>query len=114
MLWVIFWVLVSFFAVVGLMESLLFLLEIVALRRISSIRKVSLRVELSGDAENTEYVLNTLSLLLNRVDIGDEEAILEISDGGISDRMRADILEYCEKNPWVRFTQDKYNDIIST
>ena len=107
MLWVIFWVLVSFFAVVGLMETLLFLLEIIALRRISSIRKVSLRVELSGNAENTEYILNTLLLMLTRVDIGDEEATLEISDGGISDRMRADILEYCEKNPWVRFTYDQ-------
>ncbi|MBR4087373.1 MAG: hypothetical protein IKK30_05925 [Clostridia bacterium] len=107
MLWVIFWVLVSFFAVVGLMETLLFLLEIIALRRISSIRKVSLRVELSGNAENTEYILNTLLLMLNRVDIGDEEATLEISDGGISDRMRVDIMEYCEKNPWVRFTYDQ-------
>ena len=107
MLWVIFWVLVSFFAVVGLMETLLFLLEIIALRRISSIRKVSLRVELSGNAENTEYILNTLLLMLNRVDIGDEEATLEISDGGISDRMRVDIMEYCEKNPWVQFTYDQ-------
>ena len=86
---------------------LLFLLEIIALRRISSIRKVSLRVELSGDAENTEYILNTLLLMLNRLDIGDEEATLEISDGGISDRMRVDIMEYCEKNPWVRFTYDQ-------
>ena len=107
MIWVIFWVLVSFFAVVGLMESLLFLLEIVALRKISSIRNVSLRVELAGDAENTEYILNTLSLFLNRVDIGEEEATLEIVDGGMPEKMRLEILEYCEKNPWVRFTENK-------
>lgn len=107
MIWVIFWVLVSFFAVVGLMESLLFLLEIVALRRISSIRNVSLQVELAGDAENTEYILNTLSLFLNRVDIGEEEAALEIVDGGMPEKMRLEILEYCEKNPWVRFTENK-------
>ncbi|MBR2012640.1 MAG: hypothetical protein IJ995_00265 [Clostridia bacterium] len=107
MLWVIFWVLVSFFAVVGLMETLLFLLEIVALRRISNIHRVSLRVELSGDAENAEYILNTLSLMLNRVEVGEQEATLDIVDGGMSDRMRADILEYSEKNPWVRFT---YNE----
>lgn len=106
MMWIIFWVLVSFFAVVGLMESLLFLLEIVALRRISSIRNVSLRVELAGDAENNEYILNTLSLLLNRVDVGDEEATLDIVDGGMSEKMRFEISEYCEKNPWVRFTCD--------
>ena len=107
MIWVIFWVLVSFFAVVGLMESLLFLLEIVALRKISSIRNVSLQVELAGDTENTEYILNTLSLFLNRVDIGEEEAALEIVDGGMSEKMRLEILEYCEKNPWVRFTENK-------
>lgn len=107
MIWIIFWVLVSFFAVVGLMESLLFLMEIVALRRISSIRNVSLRVELDGDAENTEYILNTLSLLLNRVDVGDEEATLDIVDGGMSENMRLEILDYCEKNPWVRFTYDE-------
>ena len=107
MLWVIFWVLVSFFAVIGLMETMLFFLEIFALRRISSIRNASLRVELAGEAENTEYILNTLSLLLNRVEVGEQEATLDIIDGGMSDQMRADILQYCEKNPWVRFT---YNE----
>ena len=106
MMWIIFWVLVSFFAVVGLMESLLFLLEIVALRRISSIRNVSLQVELAGDAENAEYILNTLSLFLNRVDVGDEEATLDIIDCGMSEKMRLEISAYCEKNPWVRFTCD--------
>ena len=63
MLWVIFWVAVSFFAIVGLMEILLFLLEVLALRRISSIQKVSLRVELKGEDENAEYILNMLSLM---------------------------------------------------
>lgn len=107
MLWVIFWVLVSFFAVVGLMECMLFLLETVALRRISSIAGVTLQVELRDDSENAEYILNTLSLLMSRVDVGDREIILEIKDGGISAPMRAEILEYCEKNPWVRFTENK-------
>lgn len=107
MLWVIFWVAVSFFAIVGLMEILLFLLEVLALRRISSIQKVSLRVELKGEDENAEYILNMLSLMLNRVEIGEQEATLEILDGGVSDQMRSEILVYCEKNPWVQFTSAK-------
>ncbi len=107
MLWVIFLVLVSFFAIVGLMETMLFFLEVLALRKISSIRNVSLRVELAGEDENAEYILNTLLLMLNRVDVGEEEATLDIVDGGMSERMRLEILEYCEKNPWVRFTYDE-------
>lgn len=107
MLWVIFWVVVSFFAIVGLMEILLFLLEVLALRRISSIKKVSLQVQLMGEEENAEYILNMLSLMLNRVEIGEQEATLEILDGGLSEEMRAEILAYCEKNPWVQFTSAK-------
>ena len=107
MLWVVFWVVVSFFAVVGLMETMLFFLETFALRRISSIRKATLRVDLSDDVGNAEYILNTLSLLMNRIDIGEEEITLEISGFGISEEMRLEILQYCEKNPWVRFTYDQ-------
>ena len=107
MMWVIFWVLVSFFAIIGLLEMMLFVLEIIALRRISSIRKVSLQVELRGEDENAEYILNTLSLMLNHVEVGEEEATLEVIDGGISEEMRLEIMSYCEKNPWVRFTENK-------
>ncbi len=112
MLWVLFWVLVSMFAVLGLLESLVFLLELVALRKNSSVQAAFFRVVLAGEEGQMEYLLNTLSLMAGRLDVGTVEAQLEIVDGGLSENARRKVLEYCEKNPWVRFTEGEDNAII--
>ena len=104
MLWVIIWIIISFFAVLGLLECMLFFVELFGLRKLSVVESASFRVVLKGETENPEYLLNTLALMSERVDIGTQETVLEIIDGGITDKMSAEILEYCQKNPWVRFT----------
>lgn len=106
------WVIVSFFAVIGLLECILGVLELLALRRVHSICRATFRVELSGDEPHMEYLLNTLSLMADRVDVGERETVLEIVDRGLSPVSRREVLQYCEKNPWVMFTEAVENDII--
>ena len=59
-----------------------------------------------GEEPRVEYLLKTLSLLSERVRVGRLETTLEICDGGLSKETRRGILDYCEKNPWVVFTEE--------
>lgn len=112
MLWVLFWVVVSMFAVLGLLESIVTLLELLALRKVHSLQSATFRVELTGEEKNVEFLLNTLSLMTERLDLGPVEARLEIIDAGLTETTRRSVQEYCEKNPWVRFTEGEDNVII--
>ena len=104
MLWHTFWILVSFFAVIGLLECILGVVELLSLWRVRSVQKIVLQISLSGEERNVEYLLNTLCLKCGRLDVGDREAVLEILDGGLAEQTRQEVLQYCEKNPWVVFT----------
>lgn len=112
MLWVLFWLTVSMFAVLGLLEAIVTVLELIALRNVSAVGSATLRVELMGEEGNVEYLLNTLCLMAERLDIGPVEARLEIVDVGMEHKTRQRVLEFCEKNPWVRFTESEDNGII--
>ncbi len=98
------WVIVSLFAVIGLLECILGILEMLALRRAFSVQRATFRVELSGEEPHMEYLLNTLSLMTDRVDVGVQETVLEIVDQGLCAKSRREVEEYCKKNPWVLFT----------
>lgn len=102
------WIVLSFFAVIGLLECIVGALELLAVRRIASVQKSVLRVELQGDEPHMEYLLNTILLMTERVNIGDVETVLEVIDVGLSPQARREAEEYCEKNPWVLFT-DSHN-----
>ena len=112
MLWHTFWVLVSFFAVIGLLECVVGVVELLSLWRVRAVQKIVLQVSLAGEEPNVEYLLNTLCLKSGRLDVGDREAVLEIIDAGLAEQTRKDVLQYCEKNPWVVFTADENNDIM--
>lgn len=99
------WVIVSFFAVIGLLECILGVLELLALRRVKTVQRSVLRVELCGDEPHMEYLLNTLCLMTERLELGDRETALMIVDCGLSLPSRRELEQYCEKNPWVIFTE---------
>lgn len=106
------WVMISFFAVIGLLISILFVVEFLALRKVHAVRKVELHVELAGEEPCMEYLLNTLSLKAQRLELADAEPVLVLHDVGLSPAARAETEAYCKKNPWVLFTDDGKNDII--
>jgi hypothetical protein len=108
----IFWVLVSLFAVIGLLECVVSLVEFIGMRNVKSISSAVWQVTLQGEISQVEFLLNTLSVKSTRMDLGEAETILELIDGGLTAHSRAEIAEYCEKNPWVRFTVPQDNDII--
>ncbi len=106
------WVILSFFAVIGVLECLIGVLELLSLRRVQSVKRAVFRVELSGDERNVEYLLNTLCVKTERLNIGNVETVLEVADVGLSPESYRAVKQYCEKNPWVLFTDTMNNDII--
>ena len=106
------WVILSFFAVIGVLECLLGVLELLSLRRVKSVKRAVFRVELSGDEQNVEYLLNTLCVKAERLNIGNIETVLEVVDVGLSPEGYRAVEQYCEKNPWVLFTDHLKDDII--
>ncbi len=114
MLWHAFWIIISLFAVIGILECILGAVELIALNRIRSVRDATLRVKLIGDEPHMEYLLNTLGLLVQRLDIGPRETGLEIVDCGLSAASREELEGYCKKNNWVRFTEDRDHDIMTS
>ncbi len=98
------WVLVSFFAVLGLLYCMIGVLELFALRRIKTVERAVLRVDLSGDEPRMEYLLNSLMIAAQRADLGSVEVELEVVDRGLSEPARRQLDAYCQKNPWVIFT----------
>ena len=112
MLILLFWVVVSLFGVIGFLECALFLLEVVALRKVRSISRAVWKVTLQGEVHQTEFLLNTLLVKSAKLDFADVETVLVLEDGGLTEQSRKEIAEYCEKNPWVRFTVRQDNDII--
>ncbi len=106
------WVILSFFAVIGVLQCVLGVLEMLSLRRVRSVGKTVFRVELEGDEPHVEYLLNTLLLKAEQLNIGSRETVLEIVNQGLSPAARREVKLYCEKNPWVLFTDPANDDII--
>ena len=106
------WVLISFFAVIGVFECILEILDWCSFRKTRSVERVMLQVTLKGEVPNAEYLLNALCLKAERADIGKAETALTVIDGGLTADSKERILRYCEKNPWVIFTEQTDCDKI--
>ena len=109
----LFWVFVCFFAVIGILECLLGVLKWLSFRRVRAVSKITLQVFLSGTMQDTEYLLNSLCLMAEKNNIGSLEAGVDLVDDGIDPRTCEEIRKYCEKNPWVIFTERAEDDIIN-
>lgn len=112
MFYYVFWVVTSLFAVIGVLHCLLGVVEAWSLHRNRTVCRAVLQIELRGEEPHTEYLLNTLSVVAGRLAVGTVEAELELKDSGLSEKTRREVAEYCEKNPWVLFTDGAEDGII--
>ena len=107
------WVMISLFAVIGLTVCLMELLRNLSLRKIRSVKNLTLQIRLVGSEPRVEYLINCLSTLCDEWQVSGHTPGLEILDDGVTPETRRLIQEYCEKNPWVVFTEQSKNDIIN-
>ena len=99
MLWTIFLVVISFFAIIGLMEFIMCILETVAMRTNRSLEDVSLTVDLRGREDNIEFLLNSLCVMAERIAFKNLTTHVVVRDKGIEQDTYERIRAYMEENP---------------
>ncbi|MBQ6947366.1 MAG: hypothetical protein IJN42_04885 [Clostridia bacterium] len=101
MLWTICLVVISFFAIIGLMEFIMCVLETVAMRSTNSLEDVSITVDLRGKEENIEFLLNSLSVMAERIAFKNLTTRIVVRDYGIDEDTYQKIKHYAEGNPII-------------
>ena len=91
-------VVLSFFAVIGFIETLLTFLETVSTFKYKNISSVKLVAEIEGNVENPVFLLNTLLLQAERICYGDLQTKVVIKDMGIDENTYSQIYGFCLEN----------------
>ena len=107
------WVMISLFAVIGITVCLMEGLRSYSLHKIHSVEGINLQIRVKGEEYRVEYLLNSLMVLCDQLEVNGRIPTLEILGEDLQPETRRMILEYCEKNPRVLFTEEGTNDIIS-
>ncbi len=90
-------IIVSFFAVLGLLEIVISMLENYSVANYN-VSDVSLTVSLSGDIDNVTFLLNTLLLQAERINYKNSVTKVVIKDCGIFPNTYSVIEEFCATN----------------
>ncbi len=106
------WVMISLFAVIGITVCIMEGLRSFSLHKIHSVEEINLQIRIKGEEPRAEYLLNSMLVLCDQLEVNGESPTLEILDGGLLPETRRIISEYCEKNPRVLFTEEGINDIM--
>ncbi len=101
MLWTIVLVVISFFAIIGLMEFIMCILESVAMRTIRSLESVNLTVKIRGREENIEFLLNSLCIMAERIAFKNLTTGVQIFDEGMDEDTYRCVKKYMEENPTI-------------
>ena len=84
-------IILSFFAVIGLIECVLSMLEAVSISKYRKIKDISLVVELTGKIDNVTFLLNTLLLQAQRINYRDTQTRVIIRDSGLDETTYSEI-----------------------
>ncbi len=98
MLKTIFILVISFFAVIGILECFLNALECMSVAKYESVTKLELKAELSGHIEDVAFLLNTLMLQSERIRYKASDTKVIIVDNGLDDDTYDQILQFCYLN----------------
>lgn len=98
MLKTIFLIVISFFAVIGILECFLNALECVSVAKFNSITQLELKAELSGHIEDVSFLLNTLMIQSERIKYKSSDTKVVIVDNGLDDTTYNQILQFCYLN----------------
>lgn len=98
MLWTIFFVLASFFAIIGLMEFVACIIEIIATRSTKSLQEIRIVADIKGYEPHVEFVLGSLGIIADRIGFKNVMTKVCIRDLGTEETTYQRIKEYIEEN----------------
>ncbi len=98
MLKTIFLIVISFFAVIGILECFLNALESVSVSKYDCVEQIELRVDVSGHIDDVAFLLNTLMLQGERIRYKSSDTKVTIVDNGLDDDTYNQVLQFCYAN----------------
>ena len=97
MLWTIVFIILTFFAVLGVLECVLTVIETLSTARYRPL-DVVLTVSLEDSVDNVQFLLNTLLLQANRISYRGRPARVVIVDAGMDEQTFSQVHTFCEEN----------------
>ena len=105
MIWTILFVLFSFFAIIGLMEFVMCIMETVSMRTTRSIEDIRIVVDIKGCEPHIEFLLSTLSIMADRIAFKDITTKVCIRNLGTDQTTYQRLKEYIEENPNIKLIE---------
>lgn len=88
----------SFFAVIGFVESVIVFLETVSTSKYNQVKSLTVVAELAGEIDNVSFLLNTLLLQSERICYNNVKTNVLIRDSGLSEDTYSEICSFCFEN----------------
>ena len=98
MLWTVLFVVVSFFAIIGVMEFVMCIMEMIATRTTKSLRAIRMVVDVEGNEPNVEFVLSSLKVMAERIAFRNATTQVCVRNVGVDEVTYQRILDYTEEN----------------
>ncbi len=101
-------IIISFFAVIGILECIASILESISLSKYDMVEDVNIRVSLKGEIENIPFLLNTLLIQAERINYKDNQTRVVIVNKGLCQDTYNEIIRFClvNKNITVENSDD--------
>ena len=101
MLWTVFFVLASFFAIIGLMEFVMCMIEIISTRSTKSLKEIRIVADIEGHEKNVEFVLGSLCVMAERITFKNAvtKVLIHADNADIATYQR--IKDYVEENSGI-------------
>ncbi len=107
MLWTILLVLVSFFAIIGLMEFLMCIMESVSMRGNDSLQDIRIEVDLAGHEPHVDFLLSSLTVMAQRISFKNLTTFVFIHDCGMDEDTYKKVRQYCSENSTVYLIENE-------
>ncbi len=98
MLWTLFFVLVSFFAIIGLMEFVACIIEIISTRSTKSLQEIRIVADIKGYEPHVEFVLGSLGIMAERIAFKNVRTKICVRNLGTEETTYQRIKDYVEEN----------------
>lgn len=101
MLWTVFFVLASFFAIIGLMEFVMCIMEIISTRSTKSLTDIQIVANIQGYEKNVEFVLGSLCVMAQRITFKNATTKVMVCAKEADKSTYQRIKEYVEENSGI-------------
>ena len=98
MLWTVLFVLVSFFSIIGVMEFVMCIMEMIATRTTKSLKSLKIVADIEGNEPNVEFVLSSLKIMADRIAFRNVTTQVCVCDAGVDEITYQRLVDYINEN----------------